>query len=150
MRQVDTREYLDMVCQALQEGKKMVPVPVAGGSMTPFLHPGDTVFLDLLDSPPKKGDIILFTRPDGRYILHRIVQVRRDGTFILLGDAQTEREVVDGIHRIHARVTCARHKGQLLTKKSLRWWFFATVWMYVVPFRYTIIKIVGFFKRKTR
>lgn len=147
MKQVNTREYLDMVCQALNEGKTHVPVPVAGGSMTPFLHPGDTVFLDLLDSPPKKGDIILFTRPDGRYILHRIVKVRRDGSFILLGDAQTEREVVDGIHRIRARVTGARHKGALLTPKSLRWRFFATVWMYVVPFRQSIIKIVGFFKK---
>ena len=147
-RMVDTKEYLDMVCGLLAEGKTSVPVPVAGTSMTPFLHPGDMVYLDLPKTPLKKGDIVLFTRPDGRYILHRIVSVNRDGSFTMLGDAQTEREPVAGPEFIHARVTGALHKGRRLTPKSRRWRFFATVWMHplVVPLRRTILIVVSKFR----
>lgn len=148
-RMVDTREYLDMVCGLLAEGQTHVPVPVAGSSMTPFLHPGDMVYLDLPDTPLKKSDIILFTRPDGRYILHRIVAVNRDGSFTLLGDAQLERERVAGPEWVHARVTSALHKGERLTPGSRRWRFFATVWMWpwVIPFRRHIMTLVAKLKR---
>lgn len=149
-RMVDTREYLDMVCGLLAEGKTQVPVPVAGASMTPFLHPGDTVFLDLPGERLRVGDIALFTRPDGRYILHRIVAIHADGSFTMLGDAQTEREHVDGVHRIHAIATGAKHKGRLLTPKSLRWWFFATVWRWVVPLRPAVMMVGAKIKKKTR
>jgi len=39
---LDTREYLDTVCELLKQGESSVAVPVAGGSMIPFLHHGDT------------------------------------------------------------------------------------------------------------
>lgn len=149
-RTVDTKEYLDMVCDLLAQGKTQVPVPVAGSSMMPFLHPGDTVFLDLPGGKLRVGDIPLFTRPDGRYILHRIVEVRKDGSFVMLGDAQTERELVDGIHRIRAVVTSANHKGKLLTPRSVRWIFFATVWRWIVPFRPLVTKLWDRIKKITR
>lgn len=134
-RKLDTKEYLDTVCQLLSQGHSCVPVPVAGTSMTPFLQPGDTVYLDLPRRNPKKGDIVLFVRPDGRYVLHRIVAVNRDGSYILLGDSQTMRETVDSVHRIRARVTGASHRGKRMTPKSFRWWFFATVWRIMEPLR---------------
>ena len=93
-RILDTQEYLDTVCQLLQQGETSVAVPVAGGSMVPFLHNGDTVYLDLPDSPVKRGDIVLYTRSYGRYILHRVYRVRRDGSYIMVGDAQTELELL--------------------------------------------------------
>lgn len=151
-RMVDTREYLDMVCGLLAEGQTGVPVPVAGSSMTPFLHPGDMVYLDLPDRPLKKGDILLFTRPDGRYILHRLVKVNRDGSLIMLGDAQMEREWVAGPEWVHARVTGANHKGQQLTPQSRRWRIFATFWMWpwVIPLRRVIMCSVAKLKKITR
>lgn len=142
-RMLDTKEYLDMVCQLLAQGKTRVPVPVTGSSMIPFLHSGDTVYLDLPDTPLKKADIVLFTRPDGRYILHRIAAVHPDGSFSMLGDAQLDREWVANAGFIHARVTLVRHKGVLLTPKSLRWRFFATVWLRVVPWRHRIMSRIA-------
>lgn len=152
-RTLDTKEYLDTVCDLLARGSTCVPVPVAGTSMVPFLHPGDTVYLDLADSPLKKGDIVLFTRPDGRYVLHRIVKCNPDGSFVLLGDAQTQRETVDGIHRIHARVTGAACRGKLLNTKSPRWRFYATLWQYLEPVRPRLLGLgsrLSRLKRKTR
>lgn len=146
---LDTKEYLDTVCDLLSQGQQLVPVPVAGSSMTPFLHPGDTVYVDLPTQPLRKADIVLFTRPSGQYILHRIIKVNPDGSFIMLGDAQTEREYVDGPGRIHARVTKATHKGKLLTPRSLRWLFFATVWIWAAPLRPKLMALWASIK-KTR
>lgn len=95
--------------------------------MTPFLDPGDTVFLDLPERPCEPGDIVLFTRFGGRYVLHRVVKVHPDGTLDLLGDAQLRPErIAPG--QIHAIVTGARRGGRYLNEKSLRWRFFQGPW----------------------
>ena len=140
MKTVDTKEYLDVICGLLREGRREVSVPVAGSSMSPFLHHGDTVYLDPVEELPKRGDIVLFTRPSGQYILHRVVKVNADGSYIMLGDAQTQRERIESAASIHGIVVSALHKGKLLTPKSFRWRIFATVWQWVVPLRPFIMK----------
>ena len=129
-----------MICSLLREGHSKVPVTVSGGSMTPFLHHGDTVYLNPVEAAPQKGDIVLYTRPSGQYVLHRIVKVNGDGSYIMLGDAQTQREWIEGAHAIHGKVVSALHAGKPLTVRSFRWRFFATVWLYVVPFRHLIMR----------
>lgn len=129
MRVVDTQEYLDNVCQLLRQGHTSVPVPVSGDSMRPFLHPGDMVYLDLPQPPLRKGDVVLFTRPTGQYILHRICQVYPDGSFRMRGDNQDWTEIVPSADFIHARVTLVRRKQELLLQGTLRWWFFEKVWL---------------------
>ena len=147
-RTVDTKEYLDIVCGLLAEGKTCVPVPVAGSSMTPFLHHGDTVYLQRPDGKLKKGDIVLYTRPSGQYILHRIVKVNADGSFIMLGDAQTDRERIESAGQIHGRVIRAVHRGKPLDSGSPRWIFFATVWIWVWPWRRKIVELVTRLRKK--
>ncbi len=148
MRVVDTEAYLDQVVAMLREGAASVPVPVAGNSMCPFLHPGDTVYLDLPTRPLRRGDIVLFTRPSGQYVLHRICQRCSDGSFLLLGDNQTVREPVPGMERIHAIVTSARCRNKQVTPRSLRWWFFAHPWRWLSPLRPWFGRILGKVKRK--
>ncbi len=140
---VDTKEYLDLVRQLLEEGNSDVPVPVAGSSMVPFLHNGDTVYLNSVDSPLKRGDVVLYTRPTGQYVLHRIVKINSDGSFIMLGDAQQELERIESAEQIHARATRAVHKGKPLTRRSPRWWFYATVWIWVWPWRRRLMSLFG-------
>lgn len=138
-RLVDTKEYLDMICSLLAEGKT-ASIPVSGSSMTPFLHNGDTVFLKAPESPPKKGDIVLYIRPSGQYVLHRIVRDNADGTYLMAGDAQTVRERIDGAS-IRGIVTEAVHKGQRLTPESSRWRRYATVWIRLLPLRRRLIAL---------
>ena len=145
---VDTREYLGMICQLLAEGKNHIPVPVAGSSMVPFLHNGDTVYLDRIDSPLKKGDVVLYTRATGQYVLHRIVKCNPDGSFTMLGDAQQELERIESAAQIHGRATAAVHQGKQMDSESARWRFFATVWIWVWPLRYRLMAAFG--KKKSR
>lgn len=141
IRLLDTQQYLDTVCELLHQGETSVAVPVAGGSMTPFLIDGDTVYLGLPDTPIKRGDIVLYTRSTGRYILHRVYRVNKDGSFIMVGDAQMELEYLPGREQIHARVTLAKHKGKLNRPGGLRWRFYRHIWLWLLPHRHRLMHL---------
>lgn len=130
---VDTREYLDLVVSLLLEGHRNVPVTVSGVSMTPFLHNGDTVYLNLPERPCRIGDVVLFTRPNGSYILHRIVG-KKTGYFIMLGDSQLHCEFIPE-EKIHAVVTAVRIGDQVMRNNHPYCLFFRTVWRWLRPLR---------------
>ena len=131
---LDTKQYLDTVCAMLREGQKAVPVPVAGVSMRPFLRNGDVVYLDLPPKKLRKGDILLFTRPNGQYVLHRLHKKQKDGTFLMLGDSQLVPEPVHP-EQIHAIVSFARIRGEVVKRSSFHWWCFACPWRWLAPWR---------------
>lgn len=145
-RTIDTKEYLDTVMSLLQEGQKNIPVTVSGVSMTPFLHPGDTVFLNLPQRAYRKGDIVLFTRSDGRYVLHRIVR-ENEGSYLLLGDSQLTKEFVPA-ERICAVVSAIRIGEKVYSPAHPYCLFFRTVWRWLAPLRPQIGKILNFIKHK--
>ena len=140
MRTVDTQGYLNTVCDMLAQGRSLVPVPVAGTSMCPFLHPGDTVYLAPLDRPPEVGDILLFRRPSGAYILHRVVALAQDGTLTLLGDSQLVKEIIPP-GWIRGIVVKARRKGQIITPNHKTWRFYCRTWVRLTPVRTPILKL---------
>ena len=125
----------------LVEQGQTVPLVISGGSMNPFLvHHRDTVYLSKIDRTLKKGDMILYRRSSGAYVLHRIHRVRED-SFDLVGDAQTQIE--PGIRReqVLALVTAVRRKGKLLKGGSFWWEFFEKIWIRLVPVRQGILKV---------
>lgn len=146
-RLLDTQEFLDNICQMLAEGRTNIPIPVAGGSMVPFLHDGDTVFLALPDSPLKRGDIVLYQRSSGRYILHRIKKVRKDGSLVMVGDAQQDQELLPSQSQVRARVISVIHNKKTYTPKSLRWWMYRHVWLWLRPVRHPLMKLRGILRR---
>lgn len=112
-----------------------VPLVVSGSSMTPFLAPGrDTVYLSAISAPLSRGDMVLYRRDNGRYVLHRIMRVEGE-SYTMIGDAQHIPE--PGIRReqILALVTAVRRKEKLLQKGSFWWVFFQRVWIHLVPLR---------------
>lgn len=125
---IDTALYIDTLLSLLNEGNHDVPLPIKGISMRPFLREGDTAFLNKLQKSLKKGDIVLFRRLDGSYVLHRIAKVCADGSFMLLGDCQTRLEPID-FNCILAIATSARRKGKLITESSPVWIFYRTLWL---------------------
>lgn len=134
MMTVDTGKYLDEVLRLLAQGGESVPVPVSGTSMCPFLRPGDVVNLSSLTRPPRRGDVVLFTRANGRYVLHRIWKVLPDGICLLLGDNQIRPEPVP-VHRIRAVALSARRRGKQVKPGHPVWWFYAHVWLLLTPWR---------------
>ena len=58
--------------RTLLETAEQLPLLISGNSMSPFLvHGRDTVYLTKVNRPLRKGDIVLYQRKGGAYILHR-------------------------------------------------------------------------------
>lgn len=118
-----------------------VSLVISGDSMAPFLcHGRDTVYLSGPDRALKRGDMILYRRTGGAYVLHRICRVEED-SLSLIGDNQWAVE--PGIRRdqVLALVTAVRRKGKLLKPGSFCWDFFEKVWIRMIPFRPLICRI---------
>lgn len=145
---VETPEVLMEPLLALMEETGTVPLVISGYSMTPFLvHGRDTVYLSKVNRPLKKGDMILYRRDSGAYILHRIWKVEGE-TYTLVGDAQTCLEPGVRTDQVLALVTAVRRKGKLLRPGDLWWDFFEKFWIRLVPLRPRIRKLYGMLFRK--
>ena len=85
VRVLPTEQYFSLVRQQLAETGQAF-VRVTGVSMQPLLrHLRDGVVL----GPPqrlRRGDIVLFDRLNGRYALHRVIRVGKNG-FTMAGRA---------------------------------------------------------------
>ena len=132
---------------ALLEETQTVPLVISGSSMTPFLAPGrDTVYLSRVEKPLRKGDMVLYRRHNGRYILHRVFKAEPDG-YIMVGDAQTQLEPGISPEQVCAVVTAVSRKGRLLQRGSFWWDFFETVWIRMVPLRPLVRNAYCFIKK---
>ncbi|MGI6239198.1 MAG: S24/S26 family peptidase [Christensenellales bacterium] len=104
---------------------------VTGGSMEPFLrHLRDRAALELPEARAlRRGDIVLFERDCGQFVLHRVLRVRADGRFDAIGDAQWQRET--GIPRdaLRARVKCVIRDGRPINCDHGAWRALMTFYM---------------------
>lgn len=142
MKFVDARAYIDILRELTEAGKE-ISLIIAGSSMAPFLvHHRDTIYFSKPDSPLEKGDMVFYQRTNGQYVMHRIYKIKGK-EFYMVGDAQTEIEGPLDEKQIFARVTKVKRKGKLIQPGDFWWWFFAKVWLNLVPVRPSIIKIYG-------
>lgn len=106
-----------------------VPVKLSGRSMEPFLVDGrDSVFFSAL--PNRKirvGDVLLFRRENGVYVVHRVYSTR-GGTLTFVGDSQTKLEPGIGYNQLTAYVKKAVRKGKTIKTDGI-WKIVFTLWM---------------------
>lgn len=134
VRSISPEELMDDLL-ALLEQAESVPLVISGDSMDPFLvHGRDTVYLSKVCRPIKRGDMILYRRASGQYILHRVYEAK-DDTLTLIGDGQVQLE--PGIRReqVLALVSAVRRKDKLLKPGSFLWDFYEKVWIRVIRLR---------------
>ena len=140
MKKIDTREYLSVLKELVQEGRE-VSLLVAGSSMAPFLiHERDYVYFRKPDRELKKGDIVFYQRMNGQFVMHRICKVKPEGYYIV-GDAQTEIEGPVLREQIFAIITKVKRKDRWICPGDFWWEFFSHVWLRVLPFRRVIMGI---------
>lgn len=88
------------------EEKGSIIINPVGTSMLPLIRQDiDTVLLSKITTPLKKYDVVLFDRPDGKHVLHRIVKVRKN-SFDICGDNQVRVE-----HGVTRDMIIARMEG---------------------------------------
>lgn len=142
-------ELMERYAELIGEGLT-VPLGVTGSSMTPFLvHGRDIVQLSPVTHPLRRGDIVLYRRENGAYILHRIWRAEADG-YTMVGDGQ--RVLEPGIRReqIIAVVTSCVRKGRTERPGTFWWDFFEKFWIRAVPLRGVFRGIYGLYEKIKR
>lgn len=151
VKTVDTQIFLDAVKEMVQEGRE-VPVTITGNSMSPFLvHRRDRVLFSSIKRPLQKGDMVLYQRKGGQYVMHRIQRIDwKRNEYYMIGDAQmmTEGPLKEG--QIAAVVTSVCRKGKWLKQGDFWWEFFRGPWLYMVPFRRVALRTYALLSGKTR
>lgn len=142
MKKVDTREYVSVLRELTEEGKK-VSMLIAGSSMVPFLvHERDYIYFEKPDRELRKGDMVFYQRRNGQFVMHRICKVKPDGYYIV-GDAQVEIEGPVKREQIFALITEVKRKGKMIGPGDFWWEFFEHVWINIIPMRKRVEKLYG-------
>ena len=76
------------------EAGGQVTLTVTGTSMLPLLRPGKDSVLLRSENNPKKGDILLYRRKNGRFVLHRVIS-KTQNALLCCGDNQWRKEPVE-------------------------------------------------------
>lgn len=110
-------------------------IPLEGDSMRPLIRRGrDRVTIVPLTRPLKRGDVVLFEFPTGRYVVHRVYRLR-DGFVQTLGDHcwnpdpwMPERQVLGQV------VQAERGRMRILLDSGAER-AFGRLWMALLPLR---------------
>lgn len=129
-------------------------LPVTGHSMLPMLQGGrDVVWLIPLDRAPERGDVLLYRRAGGQYVLHRLIRMMDEDTCLCCGDNQWQRELVPAAN-VKARVDRFCRGGKWIDcngNKAYR--LYMNIWTVLFPVRRPIIaarRVSGRLRRKLR
>lgn len=122
--------------QELRAGKPVVAQTV-GDSMQPLLFQGKTqVVLVPLSGPLKRGDLPLYQRPSGQYVLHRIVRAE-NGVYYTRGDNRygAERVEPDWVLGVTTEVL---RDGRTIRVSDFGYRCYVAVWLASYPVRYVV------------
>jgi hypothetical protein len=125
-------------------------IPITGTSMNPLLfEKRDFVFIKKPEFPLEIGDIPLYRRDSGYFVLHRIVGKDEKG-YILCGDNQVKKEYGITEKHIIAVVKSITRKGKTFSVNKFLYKLYVKLWTLILPFRNIILvplrKIKGLLK----
>ena len=113
-------EIYPILCEVIASGGEFRLFP-RGTSMKPLLREGvDSVAL-VAPAGYRRGDILLYRRPNGNFVLHRLMQVEKDGTLTFCGDNQSLLEKGVSPEAVIARVVAVYRGEKRISFTSLRY-----------------------------
>lgn len=149
LREVDTVEYMNTLCSIIEQGKGVSTV-VTGSSMAPFLISNKSwVYLEKPEHKLSVGDIALYVRSNGDFILHRVYKVDGDDLYFL-GDAQSVVEGPVPYSSVKGVVTKYKRRGKWHESTTLVWLFYSRIWIRTRALRPFFMKIYFALKRLIR
>lgn len=120
--------------EQLNAGKTLTCFTV-GDSMKPLLYNRQThVFIQKADGILRCGDIPLYRRPSGQYVMHRIIRVGKD-CYYTRGDNRCGLEKVPQ-EWVLGVVTQIFRKGKYIPVTDVRYRLFVKFWKIIYPIRW--------------
>ncbi len=123
---------------------------VTGMSMWPMLF-NRRDFVTLVPVPERlqKGDLILYRRDNGQYVLHRIVRIVSADEFICSGDNQWVPETVYA-RQVFALVTAFRRGGKDYPVTHPGYQRYVRFWVAMFPVRRPVLSLKNLLVRLRR
>ena len=121
-----------------------------GRSMLPLLREHrDIIEIRPLSGHPRKYDVVFYKRGE-KYILHRVICVRRDGEYVIAGDNNTfkEYDVTEGM--ILGIMTRVIRNGRSITVGNWGYRLYSHLWVDFFPIRVSLLRIKAVFYRMIR
>lgn len=127
---------IGMLTANLSEGQVIRHVRFSGVSMMPMLRQGkDSVELTMAPPRLKKYDLPMYRGANGKYIMHRIVDVK-DDHYVCLGDNTYAYEKVRREQIV--AVVCAFYRGKRrIPVDAAAYRLYCRVWCTIYPVRKT-------------
>lgn len=141
-------DLMPLIRESLDQGNSVRFSP-RGRSMLPMLRQGiDSVVISPRSGPFKKYDLPLYRRDDGKYILHRIVDVA--DTYTCLGDHQFTKELGVRNDQVIALVTGFYRGEEYHSVNETGYRLYCRLWHYSRPIRYIWHRGSGWLRRKIK
>ena len=146
---LEGEELMSLVRETVAAGQKVRYLPFRGVSMLPMLRQGrDAVELAPLPDRLKKYDLPVYQLPSGKYVMHRVVDVK-DDHYICNGDNLVEMERVYP-HQMIALVSAFTRDGKRVEIDGPRYRAYCRFWCAVRPVRHAYRKISIRLKRRIK
>ena len=124
-----------------------IRLTVTGMSMYPLLRNRlDSVLLKKANEI-KKYDILLYTREDGSYVLHRAVKIN-ENTVDIIGDGESRIEKDASKEKIIAFVEEIKRGKRIIKTNSLLYKLYCRVWTLLIPIRVRMLNTYIKIRRK--
>ena len=141
-------EFLATLAREILKQGKRVRFMVRGSSMQPFIRGGDIVEVEPADIHKlREGDVVFYTRPDGRVILHRVIAKRREDAIPVLtcqGDAAVETEGPIYPNQILGRAVSVFRGKRKRRLNSGGNRFLGRIWAHLSPHRPFLVPFIRF------
>lgn len=140
-KELSLEEMMPLITERLSEGGTVRITP-KGTSMLPMLRERcDSVILSPVPQALKKYDLPLYRRKNGKYILHRVIEVNEGYT--CMGDNQFERECGIEHSQIIALVTAFYRGNKLYSTESISYRLYCRFWHLSRPVRHIIRRVIN-------
>ncbi len=141
IKQTNMETMFPLIEAAIASGGS-VKLKVSGYSMYPLVASRrDSVLLVKADSI-KVGDVPLYKRDDGSYILHRIVG-KKDGAFYTMGDYETKKEYPVYPEQIVAKASGFYRKEKFIDCKSKGYKLYNFFWTHTLFLRPLLLNLIA-------
>jgi signal peptidase I len=113
-----------------QQSNEQTWLPVTGISMLPLLHEGDKILISHAFSSVRKGDILIFQKPDG-LVAHRVVRIikkpNQPNNYLTKGDNCTYFDTPLFEPEVLGKVNSIRKNGREYLLTTPGWQFLNSI-----------------------
>lgn len=142
-------ELMNLVRDRVAAGQSVRWLPFRGISMLPMLRQGkDEVEISPLPDVLQKYDLPVYQYPSGKYVMHRIVDVR-EGYYICNGDNLLQMEKIPRDWMI-GLVTAFIRNGKRIEVTDPAYRLYCRFWVASRPIRHVWKRGIGFLKQIVR